>query len=197
MYQTLLPYTPERDVYRLLQLEPTASPAEVHAACRRLARRFHPDHNRSPRANEEMQVVNAVRAVMTDPAARAVYDRARARFYHQARRPTDRAPASPGVVVSPALRGVLRPVPAPARPSPPAPRARTGLSIAGLARPAYRALERRARALLEVLEAMVAGLGIPRRCPSCRVPVEADFRYCAWCGASLERPRRLATRRAG
>lgn len=76
----LLPYTPDRDVYRLLGIPATASSDEISAACRRLARTFHPDRNRSQRATQEMQVVNAVRRTMTDPKLRARYDRERWRF---------------------------------------------------------------------------------------------------------------------
>ena len=77
----LLPYTPERDVYRLLELPPNASDEDISAACRRLARTFHPDRNRSVRATQEMQVVNAVRRAMTDPPFRARYDHERWRFH--------------------------------------------------------------------------------------------------------------------
>ena len=77
----LLPYTPERDVYRLLELPATATADDITAACRRLARTFHPDRNDSSRATQEMQVVNAVRRAMTDPEMRARYDRERWRFH--------------------------------------------------------------------------------------------------------------------
>lgn len=77
----LLPYTPDRDVYRLLGVPPTADADEIVAACRRLARTFHPDRNESDRANQEMQVVNVVRRTMTDPDQRARYDRERWRFH--------------------------------------------------------------------------------------------------------------------
>ena len=70
----LLPYTPDRDVYRLLGIPATASSDEISAACRRLARTFHPDRNRSQRATQEMQVVNAVRRTMTDPELRGRWE---------------------------------------------------------------------------------------------------------------------------
>lgn len=87
MTPRLLPYSPERDVYRLLGIPPSASSDEIHAACRRLARTFHPDRNASGRATQEMQVVNAVRRVLTDPDERARYDRERRRFHDELMRP--------------------------------------------------------------------------------------------------------------
>lgn len=80
MYQRLLPYRPERDIYTLLEVDPTADHRELNAAWLRLARTFHPDRNPSPRAHEEMQVVYAVRALLSDPHSRAAYDGQRRRF---------------------------------------------------------------------------------------------------------------------
>jgi curved DNA-binding protein CbpA len=90
---SLLPYRPDRDVYRLLGVTPNAGRVEIVAACRRLARAFHPDRNESQRATEEMQVVNAVRSLLTDPESRAEYDQERISFLHATVRP--RAVAAP------------------------------------------------------------------------------------------------------
>jgi curved DNA-binding protein CbpA len=80
MIERFLPYSPDRDVYRLLEVDPRAGTDEILDAWRRLARTFHPDRNGSGRANEEMQIVNAVRDLLTNPGSRAAYDRERQRW---------------------------------------------------------------------------------------------------------------------
>ena len=157
MLQPLLPYTPERDVYRLLGVSATASTDEITAACRRLARTFHPDRNASDRANAEMQVVNAVRQVMSDPRARQIYDRERYRFHSQRARP---APPRPGASVP--LHVVVSPT-ASEGPSP---------------------LTRYVRALLAGARAVMHGLA-PARCRGCRTVISGEDRYCAACGTPL------------
>lgn len=170
MTASLLPYAPERDVYRLLQVEPNANDHEIAAACRRLALAFHPDHNRSPRAHEEMQVVNAVRHLFSDPRSRAAYDGARFRFLYYRDRP--RHQARPTVT-----RAVAPPQVAPFTP-----------------KPSFRVLHQRARraamALLASLRGALAAIG-PARCPGCRELVEPSDRYCAWCGTWVGRTETL------
>ncbi|MDP9250366.1 MAG: DnaJ domain-containing protein [Chloroflexota bacterium] len=90
----LLPYAPERDVYLLLGISPRAEHHEIVDACRRMARTLHPDRNRSARATQEMQVVNAVRSLLTDRAARAEYDAARMRFATR-KQPSQPSPVAP------------------------------------------------------------------------------------------------------
>ena len=105
MLSLLLPYTPERDVYRLLDVPASASPDEITAACRRLARTFHPDRNPSMRATAEMQVVNTVRQVLTDPESRALYDRERLRFHATLGRPLSRRQPMPAPTLTPVATG--------------------------------------------------------------------------------------------
>jgi curved DNA-binding protein CbpA len=152
MHQSLLPYTPERDAYRLLGVRASASTDEITAACRRLARTFHPDRNPSARATAEMQVVNTVRQVLSDPETRAVYDRERVRFHtyrvHAAQRPASAVPPA---------------FPTAALPPPPSP------------------FERYLRAALVGMRAAVAGL-LPARCRTCRIVIDGEDAYCAACG---------------
>jgi curved DNA-binding protein CbpA len=66
---------PELDLYRVLQVDPSADPDVIEAAYKRLARRFHPDHNRGdPSAEERMKRINEAFRVLGKPHLRAEYD---------------------------------------------------------------------------------------------------------------------------
>jgi curved DNA-binding protein CbpA len=177
MEPRLLPYSPERDVYQLLQVDPAADSDEVVAACRRLARTFHPDFNGSPRATQEMQVVNAVRNLLTDPMSRAVYDANRRRYLADSRAALVRAVPPQSLP----RRATARP------PGPGLPHA-----LPNTERVADE-LWRTARVLLAALRAILAAFE-PERCPDCRSPILAEYRFCGGCGRSLERPRLPAAR---
>ena len=178
----LLPYSPERDVYRLLQLDPSADRDEVVVACRRLARTFHPDFNESPRATEEMQVVNAVRELLTNPWARAMYDANRRRHLGTAR--TRSGGAQPRATASAAARSLsgtrvgLAPSPVPAA---------SGYAELAVAERLSDELMRRARAILAALRAVLAAFE-QERCPDCRSPILEEYRFCPRCGRQVLRP---------
>jgi len=155
MLQPLLPYTPDRDVYRLLGVPASASTDEITAACRRLARTFHPDTNRSARATAEMQVVNTVRRVMTDPDTRAEYDRERRRFHATRGRVAFRE------------RQVTPFTPVYSLPGPPSP------------------IERYARATLVGVRVTVTELLPPRCSGCRAVIMADDDAFCAACGTRL------------
>lgn len=156
----LLPYSPERDAYHLLQVDPRASADEIVAACRRLARTFHPDRNESPRAHIEMQVVNVVRSMLTDPATRAEYDIERLRFLSQAYRAASPVGVRPWSPARPMRR---RSQPLPAFPAP---------------------ISKNLRAAWVGLRTTVAALA-PVRCAQCRTVIGTADAYCAVCGQRL------------
>ncbi|HEX9635798.1 MAG TPA: J domain-containing protein [Candidatus Limnocylindria bacterium] len=173
MQSQLFPYSPERDVYRLLQVEPSAAPDEINAAVRRLARTFHPDRNWSPRATQEMQVVNAVRSLLIDPQARATYDRARHRFLAETAARSERRVTR--LVAHPAVARHARTAPAIAIPR----------SVTSVLTLTGQALMAALRALLDAFRP---------RCSVCWALADFDHRYCAACGAPLGQPRPLPGR---
>ena len=192
MHQSLFPYHPQRDVYRLLQVDATASSDEISAACRRLARTFHPDRNRSPRATEEMQVINAVRDLLNNPAQRAAYDRSRYRFlFTQRSRVSRRITAPAAATPTPPTPSRPRPSEAatPWEPKPTLPG--TARWVRGSAASAHALAERTLRALVEAFRVAAATVLGPRRCPTCHEVVEAEYVFCAACGSPLKRAARL------
>jgi hypothetical protein len=102
------PFDPATDYYALLDIPPHATPAEIHAAYRQLAKACHPDlHAGGTRAAARMARLNAAKSVLLDPTTRAAYDASR-----RAR----------GAVVAAAGRPVPpRPQPARAAPAPAGP----------------------------------------------------------------------------
>ena len=64
-----------RDYYEVLGVPRTASAEELQQAYRRLARRYHPDVNKDPEAEERFKEVNEAYQVLSDPDTRARYDR--------------------------------------------------------------------------------------------------------------------------
>ena len=202
MTASLLPYAPERDVYRLLQVDPTASDQEIAIACRRLALAFHPDRNRSPRAHEEMQIVNAVRSLVSDPRARAAYDGARRRFLYYGERswaPARRAAATPTWVTRHVASHPVAVQVTSFEPRTPFMgllhrRAGRIAQFESLS-PFIGLLHRRARrAALAVVAAVRGAMAVfgPTRCPNCREQVERTDRYCMWCGTWVGRTEQLS-----
>jgi molecular chaperone DnaJ len=67
---------PTRDYYLLLEIERHASDAEIKAAYRRLALRFHPDRNPADKdAEERFKAISEAYAVLSDGDKRAHFDR--------------------------------------------------------------------------------------------------------------------------
>lgn len=64
-----------RDYYEILNVGRNASPEEIKAAFRGLARKYHPDVNKSPEAEAKFKEINEAYGVLSDPEKRAAYDR--------------------------------------------------------------------------------------------------------------------------
>lgn len=64
-----------RDPYTVLGVSKTASQSEVKSAYRRLAKRYHPDTNDDPKAQERFAEVNAAYEIVGDKEKRKQYDR--------------------------------------------------------------------------------------------------------------------------
>ena len=63
-----------KDYYATLGVERGASEKEVHAAFRKLARKFHPDVNKDPSAEQRFKEINEAHEVLGDPEKRRTYD---------------------------------------------------------------------------------------------------------------------------
>ncbi|HEX7037399.1 MAG TPA: DnaJ C-terminal domain-containing protein [Pseudomonadales bacterium] len=63
-----------RDYYAVLGVDRKASQEEIKKAYRRLARKYHPDVNREPDAEERFKEVGEAYEVLSDPEKRAAYD---------------------------------------------------------------------------------------------------------------------------
>ena len=67
------------DPYRVLQVLPTADQEVLNAAFRALARKYHPDHDRSDLAARRMAELNAAWKIVRDADGRSAWDRAQRR----------------------------------------------------------------------------------------------------------------------
>ncbi|MEO1205489.1 MAG: DnaJ C-terminal domain-containing protein [Pseudomonadota bacterium] len=63
-----------KDYYGVLGLERSATEDDVKRAFRKLARKYHPDVNKDPGAEEKFKQVSEANEVLSDPEKRAAYD---------------------------------------------------------------------------------------------------------------------------
>jgi curved DNA-binding protein len=70
----------ERDYYDILGVSRDASPEEIRRAYRTLARRYHPDVNKEPGADERFKEIGAAYEVLSDEDKRREYDNPSPRF---------------------------------------------------------------------------------------------------------------------
>ena len=64
-----------KDYYSTLGVSKQATPDEIQKAYRKLARRYHPDINKSGKAEVRFKEINEAYEVLKDPEKRSHYDR--------------------------------------------------------------------------------------------------------------------------
>jgi len=70
-----------KDYYDILGVKPDASEADIKAAYRKLARKYHPDKNKEAGAEEKFKAINEANEVLRDKEKRDAYDQLRAGGY--------------------------------------------------------------------------------------------------------------------
>lgn len=70
-----------KDYYDTLGVKPDASEADIKAAYRKLARKYHPDKNKDAGAEDKFKAVNEANEVLRDTEKRRAYDQLRAGGY--------------------------------------------------------------------------------------------------------------------
>ena len=63
-----------KSLYETLGIKENASADEIKKAYRKLARKYHPDINKDPEAQEKFKEINAAYEVLSDPEKKAQYD---------------------------------------------------------------------------------------------------------------------------
>lgn len=64
-----------KEYYQTLGVSRTASEKDIKSAYRKLARQYHPDVNKDPKAGDRFKLINEAYEVLSDPKKREKYDR--------------------------------------------------------------------------------------------------------------------------
>ncbi|RLE45508.1 J domain-containing protein [Candidatus Woesearchaeota archaeon] len=65
----------DEDYFEILNLNKSATIADVKIAYRKMAKRYHPDHNPHPEAREIFRLIDKAYKTLSDPVKREIYER--------------------------------------------------------------------------------------------------------------------------
>ncbi len=100
------------DLYKILQVDPSAEPEVIEAAYKRLAAKYHPDVNKSPDAQTRMQEINKAYTILSKEETRRQYDLTRAPKSGKTEKPKQEQPQEK----APERKAQTQYRPAPSRP---------------------------------------------------------------------------------
>ena len=66
--------TQKRDVYEILGISKSASQDEIKSAYRKLAKKYHPDLNKEPGAEEKFKEVQEAYDILSDEKKKQLYE---------------------------------------------------------------------------------------------------------------------------
>jgi len=107
-----------KDPYEILQVSKNAEIEVIEAAYRRLARKYHPDTNAAPDANERMRDIIWAYKLLQDPLERANYDRTHSRYQTSQTYAPPRSQAQSMLASTPPTGPPVSPRPTPPRSAP-------------------------------------------------------------------------------
>ena len=62
-------------LYEILEVQPNASVSQIKKNYHRLAKKYHPDKNKSRQTEEKFKELTFAHEVLTDPSRRSMYDK--------------------------------------------------------------------------------------------------------------------------
>lgn len=93
------------DLYSVLGVSRSADQKEIRRAYREKARKFHPDVNKAPGAEETFKRISEAHDVLSDPETRSQYDRFGENFRQYAAADAARSSEQPRAAAAPDTRG--------------------------------------------------------------------------------------------
>ncbi|MDL1896045.1 hypothetical protein FBQ82_07220 [Anaerolineae bacterium CFX7] len=165
--------------YEMLQVQPTATDKEIETAIDARYNQWralvtHHDDKVRDQANQAMRMLEQIRATLSDPAKRAVYDEA-----------IGVKGVTAGLIDPTAMLNVPRGVMPPPPPRPPMPNPTIGATGAASAVNAWICPKCSVANAIGTRFCKNCGTALGRECPNCEKTIEAIAKFCPDCGVDV------------